>query len=367
MATGDKLVFKNVNNNIFSYKNRIINGTFQIWQRGTSASYASDSTNLTVDAGYKTADRVRCANNKSGGQFTISKSEINGYPSLKVTTDTPPDNLTWDGTNSRYWIPFWYRFEGQHLYDIAKNGKNVTISFLFKSNVSGTFSLSLRNASYIGQNGTGDETKFDTYVTTFTYDGSGTPQKIVATIPFNYTWVYGIFNDEKLGFELFIGMIGDNYTTTTLNQWQSGTEGNAVGASFAPLVASGYTNWASTAGNYLEISQLQLEEGDTATDFEFVPYDIELMRCMRYYETGIYKFRQFVTDSNEYVDPTVIFKVNKRVTPTCVINTINNSGISYENDNNQISTDSFKPGSFVSSASSSTAFYYFSWVADAEL
>ena len=283
MATGDKLVFKNVNNNIFSYKNRIINGTFQIWQRGTSASYTSDSTNLTVDGGYKTADRVRCGNHRSGGQFTISKSEINGYPSLKVTTDTPPDNLTWDGTNVRYWIPFWYRFEGQHLYDIAKNGKNVTISFLFKSNVSGTFSLSLRNASYFGQNGTGDETKFDTYVTTFIYDGSGTPQKIVATIPFNYTWVYGIFNDEKLGFELFLGMIGDNYTTTTLNQWQSGTEGNAVGASFAPLVASGYTNWASTAGNYLEISQLQLEEGDTATDFEYVPYDIELIRCMRYY------------------------------------------------------------------------------------
>jgi hypothetical protein len=37
-------------------------------------------------------------------------------------------------------------------------------------------------------------------------------------------------------------------------------------------------------GNFLYITGVQLEAGTTASDFEFLPYDVNLARCQRYYE-----------------------------------------------------------------------------------
>ena len=348
------------------FKNRIINGDFQIWQRGTSASYASDSSALTGTGGYKSADRIWCSNTKAGGQFTVSKGEINGVSSFRVTVDAPSDNLTWDGTNDRYWAPFVYNFEGQHLYDIAAKKSKMTISFLFKSNVSGIFSLALRNQSYVGQAGTWDHSQLDSYVTTFSYPGDETPKRIVKTISMDYDWVYGVFGDKKLGFALFIAALGDAYTTDVLNQWQSGTSGNAVGASYAPVVASGYTNWAATAGNYIEIAQLQLEEGDTATEFEHVPYDVQLLRCLRYYEKLDFAGGCSCSENTNYTWQgaySCSFNAPKRAVPSITfLNTTQNSS-SFDLD---IVQTGFKIN--MTGCGSSALYYYWgSCVVDAEL
>jgi hypothetical protein len=324
------------------FKNRIINGDFQIWQRGTSASYVSDSVALTADHGYKSADRIACSNVKAGGQFTVSKSSMNGFNSFKVTVDTPPDNLTWDGTNTRYWYPFRYAFEGQQLYDLVMNRKDITISFLFRSNVAGNFSVCMRNTSYFGATGTWDESKLDAYVTYFEYPGDESVQKIEITIPLDYDWIYGVFNDEKWNFAIYLAFIGDHATTNIINQWQSGTSGNALGAPFSPLCISGYTNWASAAGNYIEIAQLQLEEGTVATDFEYVPYDIQLMRCMRYFyripdvggsgigiyfNNGTFKLGYYTLPIEMRKTPTVIGYVRE------VLDSTNHTSVNFHNDN----------------------------------
>jgi glutamate dehydrogenase/leucine dehydrogenase len=77
------------------------------------------------------------------------------------------------------------------------------------------------------------------------------------------------------------------------------------------------TNWVSAAGNYIEIADVQLEEGDTATDFEYIPHDIQLLRCMRYYEVfsqgmiiGTNSVTSYMTASG------FTFTVPKRTTPT---------------------------------------------------
>ena len=42
----------------------------------------------------------------------------------------------------------------------------------------------------------------------------------------------------------------------------------------------------SATSNTLRITGVQLEVGDAATDFEHLPFDVQLQRCERYYENG---------------------------------------------------------------------------------
>ena len=47
--------------------------------------------------------------------------------------------------------------------------------------------------------------------------------------------------------------------------------------------AVGQVNLADSTSNEWYITGVQLEAGTTASDFEFLPHDVNLQRCMRYY------------------------------------------------------------------------------------
>ena len=246
------------------FKNRVINGDFQIWQRGTSVTNSL--------GGYKTADRWEQTGNQ--GSFDVTKSTMNGWNSMKVSVNTVPDL----SRNYAIYIPFRYKFEGQHLYDIYLKGSNITISFLFRSNITGSFCVAVCNF-------TDTSVQIESYVHEFQYATAGAIQKVTFTVHFARAFNPALRNDANLGIVLLIAPLGgSDYQTTTKDAWLTGyylTTPNAV-------------NWASSVGNYVEIAQVQVEEGDTATDFEFVPFDIQLLRCMRYY---------FRTDKNpNYTD-----------------------------------------------------------------
>lgn len=281
------------------FRNRVINGDFQIWQRGTSATNSL--------GGYKTADRWEQTANQ--GSFDIAKNTMNGWSSLKVSVNTVPD-LT---LNYAIYIPFRYKFEGQHLYDIYLKGSNITISFLFRSNVTGNFCVAVCNF-------TDTSVQIESYVHEFAYSTAGAVQKVTLTVPFSRTFNPALRNDANLGIVLIITPVGgSDYQTSTTGTWISGyyfSTPNAV-------------NWASSVGNYVEIAQVQVEEGDTATDFEFVPYDVQLLRCMRYYQkygiaggewsyiwSGAILSGQSAADKNKRRD--FLFPVKMRATPTIV-------------------------------------------------
>ena len=90
------------------------------------------------------------------------------------------------------------------------------------------------------------------------------------------------------------------------------------------------------AGNYYEISKVQLEEGSIATPFENRPYGLELSLCQRYYEIGEADPSGQGSNSglnwNGYgvstvaVGTSVKFCVKKRVSPTVVVTNLHNSG-----------------------------------------
>jgi len=378
-----------------NFKNRIINGDFSVWQRGenflygTPATWAastsynvgdivipttangyyyvctvagtSDSTECTwpTKVGEKvtdntvtweckgiqyqsngyTADRIFSIKS-ADGLFTITKSNLLNKNSVKLQVDTPPSDLT----STNYWHGFVYRFEGQHLYDLAINKKDITISFWFNSNVTGIYSLCLRNLTNGG---------VQSYVTTFNYVTTNVPQKIVITIPLNAEWNPALQNDENLGFDIVIGFLNQgDYATSTTEQWINGNY----------LTTPDCVNWGATAGNYIKIAELQLEEGDIATEFEEIPYDIQLQRCMRYYFNG--NMYIVARGYNSYGETNIIFPVKMRVTPA-----INYSLNSSDSSNGAIYTYTIGIKIIAKFGTTDTARYGLNknWYVDAEL
>jgi hypothetical protein len=92
-----------------------------------------------------------------------------------------------------------------------------------------------------------------------------------------------------------------------------GTAGTWSGSTFYAPTSS--VNLISTSGATLYITGVQLEAGEQASGFEFMPFDIDLMRCQRYYQipptTNLYA--QVV---NRYISTDQPFAVYMRATPT---------------------------------------------------
>jgi hypothetical protein len=53
----------------------------------------------------------------------------------------------------------------------------------------------------------------------------------------------------------------------------------------------GQVNLADDTANEWYITGVQLEAGTTASDFEFLPVDVNLARCQRYYYTCRWKWK----------------------------------------------------------------------------
>ena len=120
------------------FRNIIINGDMSIAQRGTSFAGLTNSDNSTY-----TVDRFNFL--ESGSEtFVIDASQSTDVPtgqgftnSLKYlvdTADTSLDSLGGVGLN--------YKIEGQHLQYLKKgttNAESLTLSFWFKSSLTGTY------------------------------------------------------------------------------------------------------------------------------------------------------------------------------------------------------------------------------------
>jgi hypothetical protein len=80
-------------------------------------------------------------------------------------------------------------------------------------------------------------------------------------------------NDNGQGMHFYFMLnAGSNYHATNDTWATSG------------IATSNQTNMMSSTDNHWSITGLQIEAGDQATDFEYIPFDIQLQRCQRYYE-----------------------------------------------------------------------------------
>jgi hypothetical protein len=276
-----------------SNRNLIINGAMQVAQRGTSATGIGNG-----DGGYHTLDRWAFREtNTPTSEFTWSQS-----------TDTPDGfgySMKVDVTTAAV-TPLGYgiiqqRIEGQNLQQLKKgtaSAENVTVSFWVKSNKTGIYIVELRDPD-------------NSRATSKSYTISSSSTWEYKTITFEGDTSGVLDNDNAESLRLNFWLFADsNFTSGTLaTSWASVSSGNR---------AVGQTNLMDSTSNEWYLTGVQLEVGDTATEFEHRSYGDELQRCMRYYEkSGVIYLTHYSGSSSQIAS--CQYRVIKRATPTSTL------------------------------------------------
>ena len=306
-----------------SNRNLIINGAMQVAQRGTSATGVGSGS-----GGYKTVDRFEISTNMGACTITQDSTGPDGFAnSVKFLVTTAVASPS-SGEN----LGLITRIEGQDLQRLAygtSSAQSVTLSFWIKTNKTGTYIAEILNSDasnrHIGASVTVNSADTWEYKTvTFPADSSGS-----------------IADDNSTAFNIRIWLAaGSQYTSggSLQTSWGGLSQGNR---------AYGQVNLMDAVNNYVNITGVQLEVGDTATPFEHEPYSATYNKCLRYYYntpvlrggsnnpvayTGNYVelqgTRHRFADVLGYRSQTAFHPVVMRATPTITLYNPNNSGTS---------------------------------------
>jgi hypothetical protein len=334
------------------HKNYVINGKFDIWQRGTTQT----------TSGYGSADRWQFTNTgstktTSQQSFTLGQTDVPENPKYfsrtVVTSVAAVGNFTAN----------FQRMENVLL----SSGKTFTLSFYAKADATKNIAVEFTQSFGTGGAPSADVTSIS--VSTLALTTNWQKYTVTGTFPSVSGKTLGTAGNDYFQFIFWLEAGSTfNTRTNTLGQ-QSGT---------------------------FDISQVQLEEGSVATNFEYRSIQTELALCQRYYEksfqlvtapaqnvgtTGMHYFPQVVAASTIMGTPTVRFIVPKRSTPTITIfnpsaanaqirnaainadfsgTTINTTG----NPTSEVSFSVFGTAPAASAAGNGCGFH---WTADAEL
>jgi hypothetical protein len=218
--------------NIVGRKNLIINGGFDVWQRGTS--FTADNV-FTTDR-WKSADGSggSPARTASRQAFTLGQTDV---PDAHYYFRHDQTGASTSGNSS-----FTTKIE-----DVTRTaGKTLTLSFYAKANASMT--IGPRFIQGFGSGGS-PSSSVEITETTVTIGTSWTKHTLTVTMP--------SISGKTIGSD------GVHTSSTILN------------IDFNP-----------TGTFTFEIAQVQLELGSVATDFEHRSYGEELALCQRYYNTS---------------------------------------------------------------------------------
>jgi len=241
-----------------NFRNIIINGDMSIAQRGTS-------TASITGGGYYSCDRWRFDINSQG---TWTQSQSTDVPTGQgFAKSTKLDCTTADASPSAGdLLAFIQKVEGQNLQYLKKgtsSAESTTLSFWVKSNKTGTYIAELVDSDNSRQ-----------ISKSYTISSADTWEKKTLTFAGDTTGAFANDNARSLDIVLWLGA-GSNYTSGTLStSWSSITNANE---------AVGQVNLADSTSNEWYITGVQLEAGTSASDFEFLPVDINQQRCFRYF------------------------------------------------------------------------------------
>ena len=242
-----------------NFRNIIINGDQSIAQRSTSVSSITGT-------GYYTLDRFKTSMGTAG---TWTQSQSTDVPtgqgfanSLKMDCTTANGSLS-SGSS----LAIQQGIEGQNLQYLKKgtsSAESLTLSFWVKSNKTGT---------YIAELFDGDNTRQASQ--SYTISSANTWEKKTLTYAGDTTGAFGNDNGNSLSLNFWL-VAGTNFTSGTLQtSFTSNTNANR---------AVGQVNLADSTSNEWYITGIQLEAGSVASDFEFLPHDVNKRRCQRYYQ-----------------------------------------------------------------------------------
>lgn len=250
--------------------NYINNGSMAIWQRGTSFPGIDAPPGLVASP--VTADRFRV---NIGDAFSLVEmtatqevdvpSSSNSLYSLKVENTTAEAVDAGDRSTISYTVEG-YDYRG--LY-----GNNVTLSFSVKSNLTGTYCFAMYNSGPFAPD--------RAYVSEYTINAANTWETKEITVDIDY--VGGINNFENgRGLKLSWTLSAGTSFQATSDTWHS--DGDPGWPAAWPLATANQVNLQATIGNYFQLADAQLELGERATPFMYLPVQDELAWCQRYFE-----------------------------------------------------------------------------------
>ena len=296
-----------------NFRNLIINGDMSLAQRGTSKTGETGT-------GYKSLDRWRF---QAGSGITSTFSQSTDVPSgqgfaysFKQEATTGDADLSTDQYNAVV-----QRIEGQMLQQLKKgtsNAESTTLSFWVKASVTGTYIVNIT-----------DDDNSRVIAKSYTINSANTWEKKTITFDGDTTGTLDNDNARSITVSFWQGA-GTDYTSGTLQTtWGSNVTAN---------LAVGQVNAFASNNNTWQITGVQWEVGTSASDFEFLPYDVNLQRCMRYYQVLIngddQSFENFTSYNGASVYCSHRFNVTEmRTAPTGITSNNTNDFAFYSESN----------------------------------
>jgi hypothetical protein len=318
-------------------RNAIINGNFDIWQRGTTTTGT-----VGVSGSFYVADRWSSgislpSSNSPSGTFTVSQqnctstefSYFNASFYQRLSTNNINigtvilNNLVSDASSilaiqgienafsvlgKTVTLSFWARASAatkivseQQIHSLTAPVWTPTICKTFDLTTTWqkfTHTYTMPTYSQVIAAGYNPST-VDTTLTNPTY----TPMGEAATLPL-VDWLFQV----------------DIKTAWSLSEWRkhgnaySGSRPSGFEGTQQTLAEMQSMNNSFIANGYYDIAQIQLEPGPVDTPFELRPRTIERRLCERYYQ-GV-PHHTYVTTANSYSIHTVHYHAVTRITPT---------------------------------------------------
>lgn len=253
-TTVDVVSSGSINSLNMNTQNYIINGNFDVWQRGTSFTAPGSNS--------YTADRWQVAYSYDGVTDvlrstdvpTIASNAVGSNYSLHLDVTTADSSI---GAAQIYKLR--QTIEGLVYQNI--HSKQITLSFWVKSTKTGTYCVNFRNNAV---------DRF--YIAEYTVSSSDTWEKktITLTLDTSGTWLFTLGIGLRVEWVLACGT--DNHGTA--GSWQAGNKS----------ATSNQVNFFDSTSNNFKISQVQLELGSRATPFKAFGgnFQSDLLACYRY-------------------------------------------------------------------------------------
>lgn len=248
------------------FRNKIINGDFQIWQGGTSF------TNPTNPATAYCADQWQAWR----GAFTT------GVTVTQQQTQTSSKGMRVQRNAGDTSAAILIIASVHESIDVVKlAGKTVTLQFKLKSGANFSSASSFINST--------------------AYYGTGTDSTILS------------------GFTGLTAISGSNYTLSSSLQQFALTFTIPNNATQFGIIWSYMPTGTAGANDWFEITDVQLEEGSVATPFERRPYGLESMLCQRYYHFESPVKINGYTNGGWEASGRIVFPTSMRASPTITI------------------------------------------------
>jgi hypothetical protein len=219
---------------VAGFKNWLINGRYDIWQRGTSFAVTTTTAVYAADRWF--------ANLGGAGALTVSRQNSSGLNQYGIRLQRDAGNSSVQGVYARQIV------EGI----VSRNLQTKTVTISATLTAGANFSAAASQVSLLLQTGTTQDQGSASLISgTWTAFASPINTAVtVTTTPTRFS------------------------ATVTLS---SNVQEISAGVYFVPVGTAGANDW-------VQIDDFQLEIGSVATTFESTrPYGLELAQCQRYY------------------------------------------------------------------------------------